>query len=134
VVNDITAKARILCVDDHTVICEFIRIILKDYDVVFAQGKTEGLRIAHGGFFDLYLLAYFLPDGTGLELAHLIRQFNNSTPIMLSVTVPRTLDDRHVSQIGLQGVVSIEDFPENLLRKVSRLLNLRKNGKSLPLR
>jgi len=47
-------------------------MILEDYEVVSAHSKTEGLRKVQGGLFDLYLLDYSLPDGTGLELATLI--------------------------------------------------------------
>lgn len=125
-------RRRILCVDDQPEICELVGVILKDYEIVFAQSKTEGLRKARSEFFDLYLLAYFLPDGTGFELATLIRQFNDTTSVLLLVLTPRTLEDRHVSQLGLQGVVSIEDFPKKLLRKVSRLLHHPENAKSGP--
>jgi len=52
-------------------------MILEDYEVVSAHSKTEGLRKVQSGLFDLYLLDYSLPDGTGLELATLIRQFDD---------------------------------------------------------
>lgn len=78
------SKGRILCVDNHPDICDLVRIILKGYEVVFAHSKAEGLRHVESGWFDLYLLDYSLPDGTGLELATLIRQFDDFTPFCLS--------------------------------------------------
>ena len=35
-------KRRILCVDDYADICEPIRSILTEYEVVVAHSKTEG--------------------------------------------------------------------------------------------
>jgi DNA-binding response OmpR family regulator len=112
---------RILCVEDDADICNLVMTILGDYEIVVAQSKSEGLRQAQTGSFDLYLLSYFLPDGTGLELAKLIRKSTDTTPILLMVTTPRAVRDRHVSELGLQGVVSLE-VPD-LLRKVSRILH-----------
>lgn len=115
-------RRRILCVDDHADICDLICTILEDCEVVLAQSKTEGLRKVDSGLFDLYLLDYSLPDGTGLELATLIRQFDDSTPILI-ITSPHALTDRQVSEVGAQGLVSKDDLPDDLLRKVSRALN-----------
>lgn len=115
-------KRRILCVDDHPDYCEFICAVLRDCEVTLAQGKTEGLRKAQGSLFDLYLLDYSLPDGTGLELARLIREFDDSTPILI-ITSPRFLTDREVSDAGAQGLISKDDLPHDLLRNISRILN-----------
>jgi CheY-like chemotaxis protein len=102
--------------------CDLVCTIFEDCEVISAQSKTEGPRRAEGGLFDLYLLDYSLPDGTGLELARLIRQFDDSTPILI-VTSPHTLTDRQVSDVGAQGLVSKDDLPDDLLSKVSRVSN-----------
>lgn len=78
------AKRPILCVDDQADVCDLICTILSDFEVVSAHSRTEGLRKAESGLYDLYLLDYSLLDGTGLELASLIRHFDDSTPILLS--------------------------------------------------
>lgn len=116
-------KRRILCVDDHADICDLVSTVLEDFEVVAAQSKTEGLRRVQSGLFDLYLLDYSLPDGTGLELATLIRQFDDSTPILM-ITSPHTLTDRQVSEVAAQGLVSKDDLPEDLLKKVRDILAL----------
>jgi CheY-like chemotaxis protein len=116
------SKRRILCVDDQADVCDLICTILKDFEVVSAQGKTEGLRKAQGKLFDLYLLDYSLPDGTGLELATLIRQFDDSTPILI-MTSPLTLTDRQVSDADAQGLISKDEMSHDLLGYISRILN-----------
>lgn len=94
-----------------------------------AQGKTEGLRKAKDRLFDLYLLDYSLPDGTGLELARLIRQFDDSTPILI-ITSPHFISDREVSDAGAQGLISKDELPHDLLRNISRVLDRAENGQS----
>jgi CheY-like chemotaxis protein len=122
-------KRRILCVDDQPDICDLICAVLKDCEVVSAQSKLEGLRKVQGGLFDLYLLDYSLADGTGLELATLIRQFDDSTPILI-MTSPHSGTNRQISEVGAQGFVSKDDLPDDLVRKVSRLLNPAENSQS----
>jgi CheY-like chemotaxis protein len=112
-------KRRILCVDDHPDYSDLICTILKDCELIVAQSKTEGLRKAQSGLFDLYLLDYSLPDGTGLELARLIRQFDDSTPILI-ITSPQTVTAREVSDAAAQGLISKDELPHDLLTKISR--------------
>jgi len=111
---------RILCVDDETDLCHLVCTILADFEVVLAHSRTEGLRRAENGLFDLYLLDDFLPDGTGLYLTTLIRQFDEATPILI-LTSPRTLTDRQVAEVGAQGLVSKDNLPDDLLRQVSSI-------------
>jgi len=113
---------RILCVDDYRDICILICNILADFEVVVAHSRTEGLRRVKGGLFDLYLLDYSLPDGTGLELATVIRQFDDSTPILIS-TSSHAITAKDVLQVGAQGLVSKDDLANDLLRQISRILN-----------
>src|ERR1051326_7032245 len=76
-------RKRILCVEDPPETCEFIQALLSEYDIVKADTLAAGLRRATGGHFDLYLLDYRLPAGTGLELCSRIRTFNRKTPILI---------------------------------------------------
>lgn len=115
-------KRRILYVDDHKDTCALVSDILEDYEVVSAHSKREGLRKAEGGLFSLYLLDYSLPDGTGFELAKLIREFDDSTPILF-ITGSHTVTEERVLDVGAQGVITKDDFPDNLLKAVPRVLN-----------
>lgn len=75
--------AHQLCVDDHHDTCDLITTLLSDSDVMCAHTKASGLQKANAENFDFYLLDYYLPDGTGLELCRLIRAFNHQSPILL---------------------------------------------------
>lgn len=77
------SRKTILCVEDETDFCELITLILDEFTVINAKSKAEALAKALDGSFDLYVVDYHLPDGTGLELSRLIRSFDSATPIFL---------------------------------------------------
>jgi CheY-like chemotaxis protein len=114
-------KRRILCVDDHDDTCGLIATILRDHEIVSAHSKSEGLRRATSEQFDLYLLDYHLPDGTGLELCLLIRNFDSATPILF-VTGTFGLTNRQVTAAGAQGLVNKCDLTSSLISAISKLL------------
>lgn len=115
-------KKRILCVEDHQDTCEMIALLLKDYEVVGAYSLAEGLRRATSESFDLYLLDYNLPDGTGLELCLFIRGFDRETPIVLC-TAGCSITERQVLTTGAQGFIKKGvGFVDHLMEAASRLL------------
>jgi CheY-like chemotaxis protein len=118
------SKVRLLCVEDHQDTCELISVILKDYKVVSAYSMAEALNQATTGKFSLYLLDYHLPDGTGLELALLIRQFDPDTPIIF-VTGTSQMTESQAKKIGANGLIKkgSPKFIEELANKVKQLLN-----------
>ena len=102
------SKRRILCVDDHEDMCSP------------AHSKAEALRKATGGLFDLYLLDYYLPDGTGLELCLLIRDFDDSTPIL--VTDVAEPGQQQIQSVNAQGLIRKDELPDALVPAVANLL------------
>jgi CheY-like chemotaxis protein len=116
-----STKRRILCVDDQADMCSLISTILSDYEVVSAHSKAEGLRIATGDRFDLYLLDYYLPDGTGLELCLLLRDFDDATPILF-VTDVTDLSEQQIQNVNAQGIIRKDDLPEGLRSSVPKIL------------
>ncbi len=117
------SKKRILCVEDHPDTCELISVILKKYKVVSAYSMEDALRQATLEKFDLYLLDYHLPDGTGLELSLLIKNFDTKTPILF-VTGTSSMTEPQAKKIGAQGLIKkgSKNFVEDLENKVDRLL------------
>ena len=75
---------RILFVDDHEDTRFLITYLLGawGYVVVAARSVEEGLVLARGGGFDLYLLDSRFADGSGSELCEGIREFDKATPIV----------------------------------------------------
>ncbi len=75
---------RILFVDDHEDTRFLISYLLSawGYEVVAARNVEEGLALARGRGFDLYLLDSRFADGSGTELCESIREFDKETPIV----------------------------------------------------
>ena len=116
----VPTKRRILCVDDQDDMCSLIATILSDHEVVSAHSKAEAIRKATSGLFDLYLLDYYLPDGTGLEVCLLIRDFDDSTPILF-VTDFTELTRQQIENVNAQGIVWKQDLPDGLTTAISKI-------------
>ena len=116
-------RRRILAVDDHADMCGLITAILENYEVVSAHSKAEAMGRAARNLFDLYLLDYHLPDGTGLELCLLIRNIDQVTPILF-VTNSHSLTKRNCGR-GRPWIDAKDDLPDGLLSSVCRVLEQR---------
>jgi two-component system OmpR family response regulator len=117
------AKKRILCVDDNSDTCVLVSTLLKDYDVTPAYSVADAIKRATADRYDLHLLDYHLPDGTGLELCLMLRAFDRDTP-MLFATSTSSIKERQVITAGAQGLVrtGVPSFVDELPARVSQLL------------
>jgi two-component system, cell cycle sensor histidine kinase and response regulator CckA len=77
-------KSRILFIDDHEDTCHMVIAWLGTlgYEVTATHSVSDGIRMARGGGFDLYLLDSRLADGDGKELCERLREFDPLTPIV----------------------------------------------------
>jgi DNA-binding response OmpR family regulator len=116
-------KKRVLCVDDNTDTCALVAATLKAWDVAAEHSLTEGLRRATGEEFDLILLDYHLPDGTGLDLCRQIRLFDVTTPIVM-VTVTHSIAHDEVLRAGGQGVIRKDHLIHILPAAIANALEL----------
>jgi Response regulator containing CheY-like receiver, AAA-type ATPase, and DNA-binding domains len=78
-------KGRILIVDDEEAIRESLETLLEieGYGVELAVNATEGLKKMEGSNYDLVLLDLMMPDRSGMEVLHDVRQRDQETPIIL---------------------------------------------------
>jgi len=76
---------NILVVDDDIAICRIVQRMLSDdqYKVQTSHSVTEALSIIDQRNFDVYVMDYKLPDGSGLDIADRIRSKWGATPIIL---------------------------------------------------
>src|SRR5215831_8540546 len=117
-------KKRVLCVDDNTDTCALVTETLKGWKVAAEYSKSEGLRRATAEKFDLILLDYHLPDGTGLELCRQIRLFDVGTPILM-FTVTHSMDHDTVLAAGGQGVIRKDHLIHILPAAIANALELK---------
>jgi CheY-like chemotaxis protein len=114
-----SAQKRVLCVDDHEDTCALVSSILEECNVIAEHSKAGGLSQAATEKFDLILIDYHLPDGTGLELCVLIRAFDPNTPILL-VTCTHSISHEQVIAVGGQGVIRKDRLSHLLPMAVAR--------------
>src|SRR5262245_47247487 len=76
---------RILVVDDESLVCHTITILLKvdGHSVTTASSAEQALAILEPGKFDLVITDYAMPGMTGAELAAAIKGRNPEQPVVL---------------------------------------------------
>src|SRR4051794_14344195 len=78
-------KGRILVVDDEADIRESLETLLEleDYNVELAADATDGMRLFDKNSYDLVLLDLMMPDRSGMEVLHDIRERDKETPVIM---------------------------------------------------
>jgi two-component system response regulator HydG len=78
-------SSSVLVVDDDVALCRIIRRMLTDaqYRVQTSQTVADALGAIEQKPFDVYVMDYNLPDGTGLDVADRIRSKGSQAPIIL---------------------------------------------------
>jgi DNA-binding NarL/FixJ family response regulator len=119
---------KILVVDDHALVREGLRQVLKGLEdnLEVLQAGTCGQAFAmadtHGDI-DLVLLDYHLPDMTGLDALAIFGEKHPELPIVLLSGQASTQIMRQVLQAGAAGFVTKSSVSDELLRAVRRVLD-----------
>jgi DNA-binding NtrC family response regulator len=83
--DQLQMSRSVLVVDDDLALCRIIQRMLCDaqYKVQTSQSVADALKAIDQKSFDVYVMDYKLPDGSGLDVAERIRAKGNETPIIL---------------------------------------------------
>jgi DNA-binding NtrC family response regulator len=75
----------VLVVDDDMAVCRILHRMLSDehYQVQISQSVADAVGAIEQKPFDVYVMDYKLPDGTGLDVAERIRSKGSEAPIIL---------------------------------------------------
>jgi DNA-binding NtrC family response regulator len=75
----------VLVVDDDVAVCRIVHRMLSDeqYQVRISQSVADAVGAIEQKLFDVYVLDFKLPDGTGLDVAERIRSKGSEAPIIL---------------------------------------------------
>ncbi len=119
---------KILVVDDHALVREGLRQVLKgldeDLEVLQAGTCAQAFALAqtHGDL-DLVLLDYHLPDMNGLDALPIFGERHPELPVVLLSGSANTHIMRQVLQAGAAGFVTKSSVSDELLRAVRNVLN-----------
>ena len=115
---------RVLYIEDHEDTRELVTLVLeqKRYEVVTGSTIQSGVALAYAQHFDLYLLDSWLPDGSGLELCRLIREFDQATPILFYSAAAYESDRAEAIKSGAQDYLIKPSHPSELCSLVTSLI------------
>jgi len=118
------SKRRILYIEDHEDTRDLVTLVLqqKDFEVVTGSTVANGVALAEGGHFDLYLLDSWLPDGSGLDLCRQIRIFDQTTPILFYSAAAYEADRELALASGAQAYLIKPTQTTELCSLVSSLI------------
>jgi CheY-like chemotaxis protein len=127
--DTLTAKKRILIVEDQAAIANMLRLRLEanNYEVITAGDGQEGLERAHRDNPSLIILDVMLPKMNGYKVCQLLKADPKYRPIPIIISSGRTPQEiRKVSQeVGADTYVSKPFEAEALLSKMKELLEKR---------
>lgn len=119
-----TGAIRVLIVEDHRLLAELLTAALAGADgirpVGIAQTCAEGERLARSATPDVILMDYHLPDGTGADLAHQIRQFAPRAAVVIVTSDTTDVALRCALAAGAVGYISKASPPSVVLEGVRR--------------
>lgn len=118
-------KRRILFIEDHEDTRQLVTFVLEASDCCVTSDTTVAgaLQLARAEKFDLYLLDNWLPDGNGFELCRLIREFDETTPVLFYSGAVFDSDKLAAIQAGAQGYLAKPCPYSDLLRAVTVLID-----------
>ena len=121
-------KGRILCADDNPDTRELVFAMLQStgHDVICVESSAEAMALLKREKFDLIVLDNWMPEMTGTELTRLIREFDNTTPILFYSAAAYEADKQAALDAGAQGYLTKPDGIDHLLDEVDRLITERK--------
>jgi len=117
-------RRRILLVEDNKDAWEIVALTLAECKLTFARNFDYGLRLARQGYFDLYILDNWLPDGSGIGLCRAIREFDPHTPILFCSAAACERDIEAALRAGAQDYIVTPVIPEELMQAVSLLISV----------
>src|SRR5215813_14858493 len=122
-VNSKRERKRILLVKDQEDAWEIATYNFGEHALFYARDFDEGLRAARRGYFDLYILDSWLPDGSGVGLCHAIREFDPHTPILFYSAAAYERDIEDALRAGAQDYLVKPVIPDELRQAVARLIS-----------
>jgi DNA-binding NtrC family response regulator len=125
--------ADILVVDDDIAVCRIVQRMLSDMqrDIQAVHSVADALGAVEQKSFDVYLLDYKLPDGSGLEVAERIRSKWGATPIILISGYDPSAVALRAGKLGISEILEKPFSREIICAAVKKALNSTKPASEL---
>src|SRR5579885_920869 len=122
------SKGRVLVVDDEPDIRESLQTLLslEGYRVEEAQNAAEGLHKMETSRYDLVLLDLMMPDRSGMDVLHDVRERDRETPIFMITAYGSTEAAVKALKLGANDYFSKPWDNEKLLVEIDRMIARRR--------
>ncbi len=118
-----TSPARLLLIDDDPVLCRVVsRLVRSQYEVTSGQSVAEAQEILANGPYDLLLLDFRLPDGTGLDVCEAARAQGVAAPALLMSGYDAATVAPEASRCGVTGFITKPFNEADLLKSLDDAL------------
>jgi DNA-binding NtrC family response regulator len=121
-------KGHILVIDDEADIRESLETLLtlEGYAVDLAPNGGEGLRALDSRSYDLVLLDLMMPDRSGMDVLHEVREGDQETPIFLITAFGSVEAAVEALKAGANDYFSKPWDNEKLLIEIDRMIGARR--------
>ncbi len=126
-------KYNILIVDDNAKNIQVAMNILKDFNVIYAQGAKQALILVEEDDFDLILLDIVMPNMDGYEVCKILKNNDETKDIPIIFLTVKDEEEDIVKglELGASDYVTKPFYPEVLLKRVEFHLKFSSNVKAL---
>ncbi len=126
-IGQLPVKARILIVDDHTIVRQGIAQLVNrepDLDVCVEAGDADSaVAVLRETAVDLAIVDISLPGTSGIELVKLIRDSHPQLPVLVMSMHDEALYSDRAFRAGAKGYVMKQEATEKLLAAIRKILN-----------
>lgn len=120
-------EQRILIVDDHAIVREGLRFLLKaglgPVQIDEAESGKDAIAMLRNGEWDILLLDISLPGRSGLDLLRDIRSSGFSLPVLVLSMHSEELYGVRAMRAGAAGYLTKDTVPKELVTAVRKILN-----------
>ena len=120
-----TKPCRVLIADDHPVVRQGIKEILREAEGILVKGEAttgeEVLSLLRAGEWDLAVLDFHMPGPHGLDLLQQITRAHPKLPVLVISMHPEDQFAVRLLRAGASGYVAKESAPDELVKAVRKV-------------
>ena|SRR5690242_1487439 len=120
--SDSPVKPSILCIEDDLDTCEFLAILLDEFQFEVAHSIDGAMPKLTSQKHDLYILDNWLPDGSGIDLCRMIKSNHPATPIVFTSGSSKRSEIAEAMEAGADKYMLKPCEPEKLKEIVKELI------------
>jgi two-component system, NtrC family, response regulator HydG len=121
---NVAVLAKILIVEDDITFCKTLNGFLSKHGHVIdiKHNIEDGLKFIRKNRYDLLLIDFRLPDGTGVELLNYLRSNNITSPVIIMTSFIDVRTAVRAMKLGAYDYITKPIIPEELLMVINEAL------------